>query len=109
MGEGPTCSPKNIRRQVPAKGSKDRIGAAGRLRKERKGECRSQSPGESACYSPPEGPSRTSGAGWKEAPDQPEVPAGLPSTESPSLVELMRMTREEWDVWREGRRSGDGS
>ncbi len=32
-----------------------------------------------------------------------------PSTESPSLVELMRMTREEWDLWTRGsaiRRAG---
>jgi epoxyqueuosine reductase len=32
-----------------------------------------------------------------------------PSTDSPSLIELMRMTREEWDVWKRGsaiRRAG---
>jgi epoxyqueuosine reductase len=47
--------------------------------------------------------------GWREAEDRPEVPEGLPGTESPSLVELMRMTREEWDVWTRGsaiRRAG---
>lgn len=33
----------------------------------------------------------------------------LPDTEAPSLVELMRMTGEEWDVWTRGsaiRRAG---
>ena len=37
------------------------------------------------------------------------MPEGLPGTESPSLVELMRMTREEWDAWTRGsaiRRAG---
>ena len=34
---------------------------------------------------------------WREAGDRPEAPGDLPGTESPSLVELMRMTREEWD------------
>ncbi len=46
---------------------------------------------------------------WRHAPDQPKAPAGLPSTELPSLVELMRMTREEWDQWSRGsaiRRAG---
>mgnify|MGYP006201793747 CR=1 FL=1 len=46
---------------------------------------------------------------WREAEDRPDVPKGLPSTESPSLVELMRMTREEWDLWTRGsaiRRAG---
>ena len=39
---------------------------------------------------------------WREAADRPEAPDDLPGTESPSLVELMRMTREEWDVWTRG-------
>ncbi|MGK7312911.1 MAG: hypothetical protein ACN0LA_11800 [Candidatus Longimicrobiales bacterium M2_2A_002] len=46
---------------------------------------------------------------WREAEDRPGVPAGLPGTESPSLVELMRMTREDWDAWTRGsaiRRAG---
>lgn len=37
------------------------------------------------------------------------MPTGLPGTESPSLIELMRMTREEWDRWTRGsgiRRAG---
>jgi len=48
-------------------------------------------------------------AGWRETENRPEAPADLPGTESPSLVELMRMTREEWDVWTRGsamRRAG---
>jgi epoxyqueuosine reductase len=48
-------------------------------------------------------------ADWREAEDRPEVPSGLPGTESPSLIELMRMTREKWDVWTRGsamRRAG---
>ena len=48
-------------------------------------------------------------ANWREAEDRPEVPTGLPGTESPSLIELMRMTREEWDRWTRGsaiRRAG---
>ena len=39
---------------------------------------------------------------------QPHAGSG-PSTESPSLVELMRMSREEWDRWTRGsaiRRAG---
>jgi hypothetical protein len=35
--------------------------------------------------------------------------ASLPGTEAPSLVELMRMSYEEWDVWTRGsaiRRAG---
>ena len=46
---------------------------------------------------------------WREAEDRPGVPEDLPGTESPSLVELMSMTREEWDVWTRGsaiRRAG---
>ncbi|HEX6307280.1 MAG TPA: tRNA epoxyqueuosine(34) reductase QueG [Longimicrobiales bacterium] len=46
---------------------------------------------------------------WREARDRPEVPMDLPGTEAPSLVALMRMTREEWDVWTRGsgiRRAG---
>ena len=37
------------------------------------------------------------------------MPDGLPGTASPSLVDLMRMTREEWDAWTRGsaiRRAG---
>lgn len=48
-------------------------------------------------------------AEWREAEDRPEMPADLPGTESPSLVELMGMTREEWDRWTRGsaiRRAG---
>jgi epoxyqueuosine reductase len=46
---------------------------------------------------------------WREAEDRPDVRSDLPSTESPSLVELMRMTMEEWDRWTRGsaiRRAG---
>ena len=46
---------------------------------------------------------------WREAESRPEVPSGLPGTESPSLIDLMRMTREEWDRWTRGsaiRRAG---
>jgi len=46
---------------------------------------------------------------WREAEDRPEAPRDLPGTESPSLIELMRMTHEEWDVWTRGsaiRRAG---
>ena len=46
---------------------------------------------------------------WRAAEDRPDVPSDLPGTESPPLVELMRMTREEWDVWTRGsaiRRAG---
>lgn len=46
---------------------------------------------------------------WREARDRPDVAAGLPGTTSPSLVELMRMRREEWDRWTRGsalRRAG---
>jgi epoxyqueuosine reductase len=46
---------------------------------------------------------------WREAPDRPDVATDLPSTKSPSLVELMRITREEWDRWTRGsavRRAG---
>lgn len=38
-------------------------------------------------------------AEWREAKDLPEVPTGLPGTESPPLIELMRMTREESGRW----------
>lgn len=31
---------------------------------------------------------------WREAEDRPDVPEDLPGTEAPSLVGLMRMTRE---------------
>ncbi len=44
-----------------------------------------------------------------EAWSAPQPSNHLPGTESPSLVELMRMTREEWDVWTRGsaiRRAG---
>ena len=46
---------------------------------------------------------------WRDAVDRPDVPEGLPGTELPSLVDLMRMTREEWDEWTRGsaiRRAG---
>jgi epoxyqueuosine reductase len=46
---------------------------------------------------------------WRKAEDRPDVPEDLPETETPSLLELMRMTREEWDVWTRGsaiRRAG---
>lgn len=46
---------------------------------------------------------------WRDAEDRPEVPEDLPDTQAPSLVELMRMTREEWDLWTRGsaiRRAG---
>jgi epoxyqueuosine reductase len=46
---------------------------------------------------------------WRDAGDRPDVPDELPGTESPSLVALMRMTREEWDVCTRGsaiRRAG---
>lgn len=46
---------------------------------------------------------------WRSGPDRPEVPADLPGTESPSLVDLMRMTRDEWERWTRGsaiRRAG---
>jgi epoxyqueuosine reductase len=46
---------------------------------------------------------------WRAGEDRPEVPEDLPGTESPSLVELMRMTRKQWDVWTRGsaiRRAG---
>lgn len=48
-------------------------------------------------------------ADWREAAERPKVPANLPATESPSLVELMQMSREQWDVWTRGsaiRRAG---
>ena len=46
---------------------------------------------------------------WRSRPDRPEPSADLPSTEAPSLVELMSMTREQWDDWTRGsamRRAG---
>jgi epoxyqueuosine reductase len=46
---------------------------------------------------------------WRQAENRPQVPGDLPGTELPSLVELMRMTQEEWDVWTRGsaiRRAG---
>lgn len=36
---------------------------------------------------------------WRLAANRPQVPGGLPGTELPSLVDLMQMTRDEWDVW----------
>jgi epoxyqueuosine reductase len=39
---------------------------------------------------------------WREAVDRPDVPKDLPGTESPSLVELMRMSWREWDAWTRG-------
>ena len=48
-------------------------------------------------------------ADWREAEGRPDVPADLPRTESPSLVALMRMKREQWDAWTRGsaiRRAG---
>ncbi|HUF13879.1 MAG TPA: tRNA epoxyqueuosine(34) reductase QueG [Longimicrobiales bacterium] len=48
-------------------------------------------------------------ADWRAATDRPEAPRDLPGTGSPSLIELMAMTREEWDVWTRGsaiRRAG---
>lgn len=53
------------------------------------------------------GPDRR--AGTPDALARPEVPGDLPGTESPSLVELMRMSREDWDRWTRGtalRRAG---
>jgi epoxyqueuosine reductase len=47
--------------------------------------------------------------GWREAEDRPAVPRDLPGPEAPSLIALMRMTREEWDRWTRGsaiRRAG---
>jgi epoxyqueuosine reductase len=44
-----------------------------------------------------------------EASSAPQASNRLPGTESPSLVELMRMKREEWDLWTRGsaiRRAG---
>lgn len=46
---------------------------------------------------------------WRTAEDRRDAPRGLPGTESPSLVELMAMTREAWDLWTRGsaiRRAG---
>lgn len=46
---------------------------------------------------------------WREAHDRSDVPEDLPGTQTTSLVELIRMTREEWDVWTRGsavRRAG---
>ncbi len=48
-------------------------------------------------------------ADWREAPDRSDARKARPGTESASLVELMRMTREEWDLWTRGsaiRRAG---
>ena len=48
-------------------------------------------------------------AGWREPAGRPHVPAGLPQTDAASLVELMRMSWEQWDVWTRGsavRRAG---
>lgn len=38
-------------------------------------------------------------ADWREAEARPAVPSSLPGIESPSLVELLHMTREVWDRW----------
>lgn len=46
---------------------------------------------------------------WREAEGRPDVPDDLAGTESPSLVALMRMSRDEWDMWTRGsamRRAG---
>lgn len=46
---------------------------------------------------------------WREAEDRPDVPDGLPGTESPLLVALMLMSSEDWDRWTRGtaiRRAG---
>ena len=48
-------------------------------------------------------------ADWRDAPERPHVPIDLPRTEAASLVDLMRMSREQWDVWSRGsavRRAG---
>jgi epoxyqueuosine reductase len=34
---------------------------------------------------------------WRHAEDRPHAPADVPGTKSPSLVDLMRMTRDDWD------------
>ena len=47
-------------------------------------------------------PERDYRADWRDAPDRPGPSTELPGTESPPLVELMRMTREEWDVFSRG-------
>ena len=54
-------------------------------------------------------PERDYRADWRDAPDRPGPSTELPGTESPPLVELMRMTREEWDAFSRGsaiRRAG---
>lgn len=43
---------------------------------------------------------------WRKVADRPEAPGDLPSTESPSLVMLMPMTREEWERGSPIRRAG---
>jgi epoxyqueuosine reductase len=46
---------------------------------------------------------------WREAVNRPEASADLPGTKSPSLVALMRMSREDWERWTRGtavRRAG---
>ena len=48
-------------------------------------------------------------ADWRDAPERRHVPVDLPRTEAASLVDLMRMSREQWDVWTRGsavRRAG---
>jgi epoxyqueuosine reductase len=48
-------------------------------------------------------------ADTRNAKARPDPPADLPGTEAPSLVALMRMTREDWDTWTRGsaiRRAG---
>lgn len=46
---------------------------------------------------------------WRARKEVPSSPPRLPGAEAPALVELMRMTREEWDRWTRGsaiRRAG---
>lgn len=48
-------------------------------------------------------------ADWRDAADRPDIPEGWPGTQTPSLLELMRMTRDEWERWTRGspiRRAG---
>jgi len=48
-------------------------------------------------------------AEWRSEPHPFGVPADLPGTRGPSLVDLMVMTREDWDLWTRGsaiRRAG---
>ncbi len=46
---------------------------------------------------------------WRDAPDRPGSPDGLPGHAAPSLLELSEMSREDWDLWTRGsaiRRAG---